>query len=309
VSDDIRTLTARIAEEPASLAFLELAEALRRRGQLEAASKVAQGGLGRYPGLADAHDLMARILSDQGDLAGAFDAWTDALRLDPLRTGALKGIAFLYFRAGDAPAAIDHLQRAAEADPDDETIAQALARVRRESRGAVDRTTPAPEPVPDPVYQPASDPEPEIVVHAPPVETAPVETPRVTVIEAAPVAQSDPSSPFAELEGGHSLLLVDANGLRLAGSLRSPGGAETGDRVAAQLAGVSREAARATRLLGLGTWHSISVESPDAHFVLVPPTGETVLLAAREPSLPMARVALLAERAARTAKSWLERVQ
>jgi hypothetical protein len=43
--------------------------------------------------------------------------------------------------------------------------------------------------------------------------------------------------------------------------------------------------------------------------VLVPPTGETVLLAAREPSLPMARVALVADRAARVAKVWLEQVQ
>jgi tetratricopeptide (TPR) repeat protein len=295
VSDDIRSLTTRLAEEPTSLAFLELAEALRRRGQLEAACKVARGGLSRYPGLADAHDLMARILSDQGDLADAFDAWADALRLDPMRTGALKGIAFLYFRAGDAVAAIDHLQRAAEADPDDESIAQALARVRRESRGMAHRTTPAPPPPPAaaPDQEPVMirDPEPVMVVEPPPVE------------------RSDPASPFAELEGGHSLVLVDANGLRLAGSLPAPGGDETGDRVAAQLAGVSREATRATRLLGLGTWQTITVESPDAHFVLVRPTGETVLLAAREPSLPMARIALVAERAARAAKSWLERVQ
>jgi len=281
VSDDIRTLTTRLAEEPTSLAFLELAEALRHRGKLDAAGKVARGGLSRYPGLADAHDLLARILSDQGDLAGAFDAWADALRLDPMRTGSLKGIAFLYFRAGDAVAAIDHLQRAAEADPDDESIAQALARVRRESRAMAHRTAPAPAPDPEPV----------------------------TVAEPPLVEQPDPSSPFAELEGGHALVLVDANGLRLAGSLPAPDGDETGDRVAAQLAGVSREAARATRLLGLGTWQSITVESPDAHFVLVRPTGETVLLAAREPSLPMARVALVAERAARAAKSWLERVQ
>jgi tetratricopeptide (TPR) repeat protein len=281
VSDDIRTLTTRLAEEPTSLAFLELAEALRHRGQLDAARKVARGGLSRYPGLADAHDLLARILSDQGDLAGAFDAWADALRLDPMRTGSLKGIAFLYFRAGDAVAAIDHLERAAEADPDDASIAQALARVRRESRAMAHRTAPAPAPDPEPV----------------------------TVAEPPPVEQPDPSSPFAELEGGHALVLVDANGLRLAGSLPAPDGDETGDRVAAQLAGVSREAARATRLLGLGTWQSITVESPDAHFVLVRPTGETVLLAAREPSLPMARVALVAERAARAAKSWLERVQ
>ncbi len=297
MSDDIRTLTTRLAEEPTSLAFLELAEALRRRGQLEAAGKVARGGLNRYPGLADAHDLMARILSDQGDLAGAFDAWADALRLDPMRTGALKGIAFLYFRAGDAAAAIDHLQRAAEADPDDESIAQALARVRRDSRGITHRTGPSPAPEPPPA--PTPEPEPVAAVKPPPV----------SVVELPPLPRPDPGSVFAELEGGHSLVLVDANGLRLAGSLPAPGGAETGDRVAAQLAGVSREASRATRLLGLGTWQTIMVESPDAHFVLVRPTGETVLLAAREPSLPMARVALVAERAARAAKSWMERVQ
>src|SRR5215207_2581107 len=104
VTDDIKTLTARVAEEPSSLAFLELGEALRRRGQLDAAYKVARGGLSRYPALGDAHDLLARILSDQGDLAGAFDAWSDALRFDPMRIGALKGIGFLYFRAGDIPA-------------------------------------------------------------------------------------------------------------------------------------------------------------------------------------------------------------
>ena len=171
MTDDIRTLTTRLAEEPGSLAFLELAEALRRRGQLEAAAKVARGGLGRYPGLADAHDLLARVLTDQGDLAGAFDAWADALRIDPLRTGALKGIAFLYFRAGDTPAAIAHLQRASEADPDDESIAQALARVRREARAMAQ---PAPEPAPPQVLaaEPAAVAEPrgsraQLAVHRP----------------------------------------------------------------------------------------------------------------------------------------------
>jgi predicted regulator of Ras-like GTPase activity (Roadblock/LC7/MglB family) len=310
VSDDIRTLTARVADEPTSLAFLELAEALRRRGQLEAAAKVARGGLSRYPGLADAHDLLARILSDQGDLAAAFDAWADAIRLDPMRTSALKGIAFLYFRAGDAAAAIEHLQRAAEVDPDDISIAQALARVRRESRAAL--SAPAPEPALE--EPPAPDPTPTVA----PAATAEAPAPVVeTVAQPAPAPAPAPSrptpdeagSPFAAIDGGRSVVLVDANGLLLAGGLATPDGGESGDRVAAELAGVSREASRAGRLLGLGQWHSITLECPDAHFVLVQPTGETVLLAAREPSLPIARVALLAERAAREAKSWLERVQ
>jgi tetratricopeptide (TPR) repeat protein len=302
VSDDIRTLTARVAEEPTSLAFLELAEALRRRGQLDAAGKVARGGLIRYPGLADAHDLMARILSDQADFAGAFDAWADALRLDPMRTGALKGIAFLYFRAGDAAAAIEHLQRAAEVDPDDISIAQALARVRRDSRA----TPSAPEPVEE--EMPAPAPVPAAVEQPPAQAERPAAQPQPVAARSLP-ATDEAGSAFAAIDGGRSVVLVDANGLLVAGSLTTPDGAENGDRVAAELAGVSREASRAGRLLGLGQWHSITLECPDAHCVLVQPTSDTILLAAREPSLPIARVVLVAERAAREARTWLERVQ
>ena len=261
MSEDIRSLTARLAEEPSSLAFLELGEALRRRGRLEAAYKVARGGLSRYPGLADAHDLVARILSDQGDLAGAFDAWTDALRLDPMRTSALKGIAFLYFRASDVTAALTHLERASEADPDDPSIPPAIAKVM----GA---------------------------------------GPRAEEPAAAAVA----GSPFEGVEGGdRGLVLVDGNGLRLAGDI--PNGGGDADRVAAQLAGLSREAARATRLLGLGAWHSIAVESADGHLFVSAPTADTLLLALRDHSLPMARVGLLAERAARAARTWLEQTR
>lgn len=292
MTDDIRSLTQRLADEPGSLAFLELAEALRRRGQLEAAAKVARGGLNRYPGLADAHDLMARILSDQGDLAGAFDAWADALRFDPMRTGALKGIAFLYFRAGDVEAALAHLERAAEADPDDASVPLAIARVRRDGRTAA--------PAEPPPVVAAPDPGPVEAVRGSGTSM------RAAAMPESPTAADSPFSGLDEDERG--LLLVDANGQRLGGGL-APGADEAGDRVAAQLAGLTREAARATRLLGLGGWHSIAIESPDAHLLLSAATPDTVLLAMREPSLPMARLALLAERAGRAARGWLERMR
>lgn len=282
MSDDIRALTARLAEEPSSLAFLELGEALRRRGQLEAAYKVARGGVGRYPGLADAHDLLARILGDQGDLAGAFDAWVDALRFDPMRTSALKGIAFLYFRAGDVSAALEHLQRAAEIDPDDRSIAQALARVK--SGNLQGRSAGAPAAA----QQGGATLTSQTAVAEPEADTGP------------------PSSAFPDPQSGNQgLMLVDGNGLRLSGSLRSPSDEDVGDRVAAELAGVSKEAARTSRLLGLGSWQAIAVESPEGNLLLVAPTPDTVLLTMRDPSLPMARLGLIAERAARDARAWL----
>ena len=293
MTDDIRALTARMAEEPGSLAFLELAEALRRRGQLEAAFKVARGGLSRYPGLADAHDLMARVLSDQGDLAGAFDAWSSALQLDPMRTSALKGIAFLYFRAGDTPAALDHLQRAMEVDPDDPTIRQAFGRIG------------AGRPAPSSAQGAAAGPSSRAtgLPSRAPAERA--EAPSAPT--PAPASAGRTPGLFDGIDGGErGLLLVDANGLRLGGELTSADGEEAGDRVAAQLAGVSREAARATRLLGLGSWHAIAIECPDGHLVLAQSTADTVLLARRDSSMPMGRVGLLAERAARAARTWLE---
>lgn len=281
MTDDIKTLTARVAEEPSSLAFLELGEALRRRGQLDAAYKVARGGLSRYPALGDAHDLLARILSDQGDLAGAFDAWSDALRFDPMRIGALKGIGFLYFRAGDIPAALDHLRRAAEIDPDDISIRQAVERIRG-SRS-----------------QPAADARPE---------SAPV--PAALSGGSLSAAASPPAAEVIADAGGNGgsqkgIMLVDGNGLRLNGTLLSPGNQDVGDGVAAELAGVSKEAARTSRLLGLGGWQAIAVESPEGNLYLVAPTPETMLLTVRDPSLPMARLGLIAERAAREAREWL----
>ncbi len=278
MTDDIRTLTARLADEPSSLAFLELGEALRRRGQLEAAYKVVRGGLSRYPGLADAHDLLGRILGDQGDLAGAFDAWADALRFDPMRSGALKGIGFLYFRAGDVNAALEHLRRAAEIDPEDESIAQALARLRAGARAA-----------------PAEGPEQTGTLAPAPELAAQVES-----------ATAGATSLFSGSENGdQGVMLVDGNGLRLSGSLRSPSNEDVGDRVAAELAGVSKEASRTTKLLGLGAWEAIAVESPEGNLFLVAPTPHTLLLTMRDPSLPMARLGLIAERAARDARAWL----
>ena len=274
-------MTAELAGDPASLVFLDLAEALRRRGQLDAAQTVTRNGLARYPELASAHDLAARIFVDRGDLDRAFESWVTALKHDPALLAAHKGLGFLYFRAGDPVSAERHLAYVAEADPGDAGIGAALERVRAALPRMGDEVS----------GQPSSAPE----------------TLRFSLDDDDPAAAENV---FAGLEGSaDSLLLVDGNGLRLGGGLRSPDGADVADTVAAQLAGVAREAARTARLLALGDWKGLAVEAPGGSCYLVAPTAETLLFTARGPDLPMGRVARLAERASVEARRWLEELR
>src|SRR5256885_215916 len=109
---------------------------LRQKGQFDAAHRVALTGLERHPHLADAHDLYARILADKRDYERAFDEWDMTLRIAPGHVGALKGLAFLYFKVGDVGQALAHLETARQHAPDDPGVAQALALAQGGGAGA-----------------------------------------------------------------------------------------------------------------------------------------------------------------------------
>jgi tetratricopeptide (TPR) repeat protein len=284
MSDDIRGMTAQLAAEPASTVFVPLGEALRRRRQLDAALKVARAGLARHPSLPDAHDLLARILVDVGDDAEAFEAWTSVLELDPAHAGAHKGIGFLYFKAGELPSALRHLETAARAMPDDAGVRAAIARVRAAG------FTPAPAPA-----SALAGEEPGSAAAA---GIAPKPEPRAEPAEPQVAAALDGTEP--------GLLLVDAKGLRLGGALRDGAGRDVADRVAAQLAGVAREADRAARLVGLGGWRSLAAECPEARLAIVAATPDAVLFAVRDAASPLGRAVRAAEQAVAPARRWLE---
>ena len=279
MTDDIRALTQRLAAEPGSLVFLDLAEALRRRGQLDAAAAVVRGGLARYPQLAAAHDLLARIHTDRGEGDAAFDAWTEALRHDPRHVAALRGLAFLSFRAGDLVRAERHLVAAVELNPEDAGGRAALARVRErighESRVASHETV-------------AGD-----------------ASPRDSGLATRDDLTSSRVEPAREFD--QETVLVDAHGLRLSGAISGVNAADVSDAVAAEVAAVSREATRAARLLELGAWKNLAIECAGTQLHLIVPTAETVLLARSDGDAPGARLAVAADRAAQAARRWLER--
>ena len=278
MADDIRALSSQLAEDPQSLVFLRLGEALRRKGQLDAALRVAMNGLERHPHLADAHDLYARVLTDKHDYERAFDEWDMAVRIAPNHTGALKGLAFLYFKVGDLAQAEAHLEAARKIEPDDPSIDQAITMMR----GGQSPPAPAPSAAPSP---PSA---------APPPPSA--------------AASLDEARVFAGLEGANEgLLLIDGAGRVLGGALRDKGGGDVTDAVAAYLAGVSQEAARTAKLLGLGAWSGLSAEGQQGNVHLAHPTAEALLLVVRERNIPLGRLAILAQRATLMARRWLER--
>ena len=282
MADDIRRLSEELARDPASPAYLPLGEALRRGGQLDLALRVALRGLERHPHDADAHDLLARIAVDRGELERAFDEWDMVRRIAPAHLGARKGMGYVLFKQGRYAEAQTYLAEAAELDGEDETVATALAMVRVKLRGGQrDQGN-------------RGDPWEEMARSAP----------------AAPVESGDPRDPlglFSDLtaEGEQTALLLDATGLVMAGTYLTQDGRDVAQEVGAELSGVSDEARRAMRHLALGDWSSLTVETDAAVVAMAPMRDDALLLVAASKAMPLGLVHRVLDRCVARATGWL----
>ncbi len=307
MADEIRRLSDDLARDPSSLVFMPLADALRRAGQLDVALRVAMRGLDRHPYLADAHDVLARIHADRGDLERAADEWEMALRLDPAHAQANLGLGFVDFRRGNLDSAERRLSAAGPADAT-AGVTAALAHVR--SALSARRTNGSSFEAPNGVLPGATDSHVEVAppTLAPRIPTLARPTP---VIPEFP--RPDPSRAkqlfVSALDGADQhALLVDADGLVLAGAYTDASGNDVADIVAAELAGVSSEAERAMRHLGLGTWTSLLVEADDAVVAMSPAPNASLLVVTASRQTPVGLVRLLLDRVLTRARDWLARV-
>jgi tetratricopeptide (TPR) repeat protein len=282
MSDEIRRLSDELARDPGSLAFVQLAEALRRHGQLDHALRIAARGVERHPANADAHDLLARIAADRGELERAFSAWEAVLRLAPTHVGARKGLGFLFFQQGRLEEAEAHLSDAAQCDPSDAGVATALAHVREARRAAAHGGGGAGSPA-------AAGPGAR-------GDTRP--------------DADDPRMLFADLlqEDDQTAVLLDREGLVLGGAYFTWDGRDVAHEVGAQLSGVSDEADRATKHLGIGDWSMIVVETEAAAVAMAPTKADGLVVLAAGVSTPLGLTQRLLERCVARARAWLERV-
>ena len=270
MADDIRVWSDELARDPGSLVFLPLAESLRKQGQIETARKVASRGLQRHPNNADAHDLMARIQVDLGDLQAAFLAWEKAQQLVPGHVGAVKGMAFILFQRGKLQEAEAMLVKAHAKGADPE-IATAINTVRK----SVD------------------------------MSAISIDTAEMAVLP------SDPRALYLDLVAGdQAAIMLDKDGLVLAGSYSGADGRDVAEEVGATLSGLSGEALRATRHLSIGEWKSILFETEAAIVSIAPAPAQGsgdggILLLAASPATPLGQLKRVLDRCLTRSTVWL----
>jgi tetratricopeptide (TPR) repeat protein len=138
IASAIRRHEERLARNPDSLAFAQLADLYRKTGRTREAVARCREGLARFPHYTTARLILAKALAAEGDLDQALAEVESILALSPRDVQGHRLAADLYRRRGDLDAAARHLEEAVGLDPGDRESAALLALLR-----------PAPPPAPE----------------------------------------------------------------------------------------------------------------------------------------------------------------
>jgi predicted regulator of Ras-like GTPase activity (Roadblock/LC7/MglB family) len=270
-AEAIRAMSEQLAIDPTSLVFLPLAEALLARGELANAYRVARRGADRHAHRADVHDLVARIALAQGDALAAERAWKDSLAISADFGPAHRGLGFLCYQQERWADAEAHLARARQMTPNEPSLEAAWASLQEARRASAAETV---------------------------LETAPVAS--------AAESPAHDGALFDEALGDSSqvALLLDADGLVVAGSYATADGTDLGAVIGAHLSGVSDEAERAMRHFGLGAWTRILLES-EAATLMMSPAQDGVTLVAAPREVPLGFVRRTLDQCQVLARRWL----
>ncbi len=120
----IRRHEERLARDPGSLAFAQLADLYRKAGRTGEAISVCREGLRRYPHYTTARLILAKALLAEGQMDAALAELATILEVSPKDVQCHRLAADIHRRAGRIDAAVTHLETAVRLDPGD-----------RESRG------------------------------------------------------------------------------------------------------------------------------------------------------------------------------
>jgi predicted regulator of Ras-like GTPase activity (Roadblock/LC7/MglB family) len=100
-------------------------------------------------------------------------------------------------------------------------------------------------------------------------------------------------------------LLLDASGAPLAGSYIDQHGRDISGEIGSALSGVSTEVSRSMRLLSIGGWTAVVVETDAATIALAPAAKDAVVLLASSHSVPLGLVRRVLARSVALAITWM----
>lgn len=131
----IRRQEERLARDPISLAFAQLADLYRKAGRPAEAITLCREGLRRYPHYTTARLILAKTLLAEGQLEQALAELAAILEVSPKDVQCHRLAAEIHRRAGRIEPAVTHLETAVRLDPGDRE-SRALLGLLRSSPGA-----------------------------------------------------------------------------------------------------------------------------------------------------------------------------
>lgn len=140
--ETIERCQAKLAADPHSLAFAQLADAYRKQGRLEEAIRCCQDGLSHAANYASAHMVLGRAQQAKGDLLAAREAFQWVLQLDPESVQALKFLGQIAEARNEAPDALASYKMALVLHPFDKEIRATVARLEGQAATEVEPTAP-----------------------------------------------------------------------------------------------------------------------------------------------------------------------
>lgn len=124
-------LRRRVQADPASIAFVQLAEECRRRGDNEEAAALCRAGLVHHPDNLTARVTLGRALVELDRLDEAFTELTFVLDAAPGNLPAIRALAEIYQRRGMMSEALVHYRRALQLAQHDTDLSQTVDRIQQ----------------------------------------------------------------------------------------------------------------------------------------------------------------------------------
>src|SRR4029079_11832105 len=107
-------------------------------------------------------------------------------------------------------------------------------------------------------------------------------------------------------EAEQTALLLDAAGVPLAGNCLDDNGRDISAEIGTALSGVGREVSRSMRLLSIGAWTAVVVETDAATIALAPAPDDGLVLLASASTVPLGLVRRVLTRSVALAINWLQ---